>query len=106
MKNEKLIKALQNCIQHCNYCADACLDVDNVKMMVNCIRTDRACAEVCNTLLKLLSSNFEEIEDLVRSCKNICNQCADECGKHDMDHCKACAKACKECAIECEKYLN
>ena len=49
MRNEKLISALGNCINHCNYCADACLDEDNVKMMVDCIRTDRVCAEVCSS---------------------------------------------------------
>ncbi len=24
MKNSKLIDALNNCVAHCNYCADAC----------------------------------------------------------------------------------
>jgi len=31
MKNSKLIKALNNCASHCNYCADACPDADDIK---------------------------------------------------------------------------
>lgn len=73
MRNEKLIHALGNCINHCNYCADACLDEENVKMMVTCIRTDRACAEVCSTLNQLLATGFKEVDDLVRYCAKICN---------------------------------
>lgn len=29
MKKEKLIEALHNCVAHCNYCADACVDADD-----------------------------------------------------------------------------
>jgi len=104
MKNEKLIHALGNCINHCNYCADACLDEENVKMMVNCIRTDRACAEVCSTLNQLLATGFSDVQDLVRYCERICNICADECEKHEHQHCKDCAEACRKCAAECRNY--
>ncbi|CAM3298124.1 four-helix bundle copper-binding protein [Aequorivita lipolytica] len=105
MKNEKLIQALGNCINHCNYCADACLDEENVKMMVNCIRTDRVCAEVCSTLNQLLATGFKDVEDLVRYCARICDTCATECSKHEAKHCKECAEACKKCAEECRVYL-
>ncbi len=30
MKSSKLIEALNNCVLHCNYCADACLDEDDM----------------------------------------------------------------------------
>jgi len=105
MRNEKLIHALGNCINHCNYCADACLDEDDVKMMVNCIRIDRVCAEVCSSLSQILATGFEDVDDLVRYCIKVCTLCAEECEKHDMDHCKECAAACRNCVTECEKYL-
>tara|TARA_R110002012_G_scaffold48838_1_gene126772 strand:+ start:107 stop:430 length:324 start_codon:yes stop_codon:yes gene_type:complete len=105
MRNSELISALGNCINHCNYCADACLEEENVKMMVNCIRTDRVCAEVCSTLSQVLATKFEDVDDLVRYCQKVCNSCADECSQHDHKHCQDCAEACRKCAEACESYL-
>ncbi len=105
MRNQKLISALGNCINHCNYCADACLDEDDVKMMVDCIRTDRVCAEVCSTLSQVLATKYDDVEGLVEYCKKICQACADECGKHEAQHCKDCAQACRDCVSACEAYL-
>lgn len=106
MRNEKLVHALGNCINHCNYCADACLDEEDVKMMVDCIRLDRVCAAVCSALNQVLLMNHDaDVDDLVRYCIKVCHACADECEKHTMDHCQECAKACRACATECEKFL-
>ncbi|PTX41720.1 uncharacterized protein DUF326 [Christiangramia gaetbulicola] len=105
MRNEKLISALGNCINHCNYCADACLEEDNVKMMKDCIRLDRVCAEVCSTLNQVLATDYKDVKGLVEYCKKVCQACVDECGKHDTQHCKDCAKACKECVTACESFL-
>ncbi|CAM4275909.1 four-helix bundle copper-binding protein [Gillisia hiemivivida] len=104
MRNEKLIHALGNCINHCNYCADACLDEDNVKMMVDCIRVDRACAEACAALSQILATNYKDVQGLVDYCKQVCKSCAEECEKHDTQHCKDCAQACRECEKACEAY--
>ena len=105
MRNEKLIHALGNCINHCNYCADACLDEENVKMMVKCIRTDRVCAEVCAALNQVLSTNYKDVQGLNDYCIKVCNACADECGKHDNKLCTDCAKACRECAQACKQSM-
>ena len=104
MKNEKLIHALGRCINSCNYCADACLDEENVKMMVPCIRTDRVCAEVCSTLSQVLTTRYTEVKGLIDYCIEVCNACADECEKHEHQHCKDCAKAFRECADECASF--
>ncbi|WP_034918874.1 four-helix bundle copper-binding protein [Gillisia sp. CAL575] len=105
MRNEKMIHALGNCINKCNYCGDACLDEENVKMMVTCIRTDKVCAEVCSTLNQLLATDYKDVDDLIKYCIKVCNACADECEKHEHDHCKECAQACRECARVCEAHL-
>tara|TARA_R110002020_G_scaffold303434_1_gene518857 strand:+ start:988 stop:1308 length:321 start_codon:yes stop_codon:yes gene_type:complete len=105
MKNSKLIEALNNCVAHCNYCADACLDEDNLEMMVTCIRTDRACAEICNATAALLAFDHASAKAMVEQCRAICKECAEECEKHDSQHCKDCAEACKKCAEACEAYL-
>ena len=105
MRNEKLIHALGNCINHCNYCSDACLDEDNVKMMVPCIRLDRVCAEACAALVQILAVKDSDSRDLVAYCQKVCRQCAEECEKHEAQHCKDCAKACRECEEACKAYL-
>jgi len=105
MKNSKLIEALNNCVAHCNYCADACLDTDNIKMMVDCIRTDRACAEICSATAKLLASNYADVQGMVEYSRDICEKCAAECAKHDHQHCQDCAEACRKCAAACEEFL-
>ncbi len=56
-KNQEVIEKLWRCVDACEYCADSCLDENDIKMMVPCIRLDRACAEVCATTARLLSSN-------------------------------------------------
>ena len=104
MRNEKLISALGNCINHCNYCADACLGEENVKMMVDCIRIDRVCAEACAALNQILATGYKDVQGLVDYCKKVCKACAEECEKHDHQHCKDCAKACRECVEACESF--
>lgn len=106
MKNSKLIEALNNCVTHCNHCADACLDSDDIKMMVSCIRTDRVCAEVCSTTAEVLATSYKDVKDLVKYCHKICVACAEECEKHDHKHCQECADACRKCAEACEEYLK
>jgi hypothetical protein len=105
MKNKSLMNALGNCITHCNYCADACLEEENLKMMVSCIRLDRVCAEVCSTLHQILATRYDDVDDLVRYCMKVCEACAQECEKHEHDHCEECAKACRDCAEACRAYL-
>lgn len=73
-------------------------------MMVKCIRTDKVCAEACAALTQILATNYKDVQGLVDYCIKVCNDCADECEKHDHQHCKDCAKACRECARACEQY--
>ncbi|HET7361113.1 MAG TPA: four-helix bundle copper-binding protein [Salinimicrobium sp.] len=104
MKNEGLIKTLNDCAAHCNYCADACLDEKDVKMMVECIRLDRICAATCTATAAALAVNSDEARELVEACGKICEKCVDECAKHDAQHCRDCAEACKKCAEACASF--
>ena len=38
---------------------------------------------------------------MLESCASVCDACADECERHDHDHCKLCAEMCRECARDC-----
>jgi len=73
--------------------------------MKDCIRIDRVCAEACAALNQILATSYSDVNALVEYCKKVCQDCADECDKHDHQHCKDCAQACRECVEACEAYL-
>ena len=106
MRNQQLLQTLSNCINHCNHCADACLDEENVKMMVKCIRTDRVCATVCKATAEVLATSHSDVQGLLDYCARTCETCAEECAKHEAQHCKDCAEACRECAQACRGYAG
>jgi|SRR5690606_15886012 len=102
MKNSKdLMHKLANCLTACENCADACLHENNVQEMISCIKTDRDCAEICNTTLRLVARNSNNVKNMLNLCADMCRKCAEECEKHDMMHCKECAAACRECEKAC-----
>ena len=107
MKSDReLINELSNCIEACERCAIACLKEDNVKEMVACIRTDRDCADICSLAIKFLGRDSKHTIQIIGICADICAECAEECEKHDHDHCVKCAKACRRCEESCRAYLN
>lgn len=73
-------------------------------MMVKCIRLDRVCAEVCAAANQVLVTKYKDVQGLLDFCIKVCNECAEECDKHEHQHCKDCAKACRECARACKEY--
>lgn len=105
-QNQALIDQLIRCAIECNHCMISCLEEKDVKAMKRCIKLDIDCAEVCQVTASLLSRGSEVSEKMLAACAEICNACADECGKHSqMDHCKRCADVCRQCAEECSALV-
>lgn len=104
-KMKTFIEKTVNCQVACNRCFDACLEEDNVKMMAECIRLDRECADICGIAVDFATRKGTITEELLNACIKSCEACAEECEKHDHDHCKVCAKACRECAESCRALL-
>jgi|SRR5687768_6225157 len=106
--NQKAIDALNNCATECNHCLTACLEEQNVSMLVNCIKLDIDCAAICSFTASLLARNSAHGRHLLRECIEVCNACAAECEKHahHHEHCKKCAEACRACAEACSSLLN
>ena len=50
-----------------------------------------------------MSRNSEFSNKICGQCADICEACAVECDKFDMDMCKQCAQVCRACASECRK---
>ena len=109
-ETEELILASRHamlCSLFCTSCADACVaeDMD----MAQCIRNCLDCADICAATARLgvrrTAQNVEVLRAQLELCIKACETCAEECEKHDNDHCKWCAKMCRECADDCRKAL-
>ena len=109
MKSEKtnnLEHVLIKCITACETCMTMCLQEDDVKMMVGCIQLDRDCADICTLTARFVARNSAHAKHEMKECIEICRKCAEECGKHDHDHCQHCAEICRECADACTEWMN
>jgi len=105
-KNEVLLNALQTCADLCNRCAVACLGEANISDLANCIILDQDCALVCTMVTNLVSRQSQFVNRLLVICGDICEACAEECGKHaHMEHCRICAEACANCAEQCSQLI-
>ncbi len=102
--------ALSECVVACTLCADACLAEDNVGMMRRCIRSDLDCAEICASTLRLILRQTETVAEIVRqqvhACVIACQLCAEECGRHEHEHCRLCAQTCHHCQEACNRLLG
>jgi hypothetical protein len=97
----ELIQELVNCALSCEACASSCLSENDVTMMTRCIELSRDCAETCLMASRLVMRDSEISEHFVKVCEEVCRLCADECNKHEHEHCKICAEACDSCANTC-----
>ncbi len=72
-------------------------------MMAKCIQLDMECAAMCYAAAQLMSLGSDHAAAICKLCVELCEACADECGKHKTEHCRECTEACRACAEECRK---
>lgn len=109
--NEPLALAVRHamfCATICTSCADACVaeDMD----MRQCIRTCLDCADICAATAKVATrrtgSNEALLQEMLQLCITACDICAEECARHDHEHCRICAEMCRECARDCRAAID
>lgn len=100
------IEACDQCAAACNHCSTACLQEQDVKMMARCIALDMDWAAICQLASAAMARGSENAPAICTLCSDICEACAEECAKHQMDHCQACAEACRRCADECRRMAQ
>lgn len=98
---ESCIEACLKCAALCNHCAAACTQEQDVNRMAGCIALDMQCSAVCYAAAQLLSLGSPQAKDLCSICAVLCEECGNECYKHESKHCQECAEICKYCAEEC-----
>ena len=109
--NEPLALAVRHamfCAAICTSCADAC--VAEEMDMRQCVRSCLDCGDVCDMVMKVATrrtgSNEVVLRETLQFCVTTCDLCAEECAKHDNDHCRRCAEMCRECARDCRAALE
>lgn len=98
---KELQQKLIHCALVCEECEAACLNEDNITLLARCIELDRDCADICLQAARLVQREAEIADDYLTVCETMCRLCAEECRKHNMDHCKVCAEVCEACADAC-----
>lgn len=77
-----------------------------VKRMTSCVQVNRECAAVCWTSASLMSIDSLFAKQFCNLCADVCDACAKECERHDVDHSKRCAQACRNSAEECRRIAS
>jgi hypothetical protein len=101
MENKEIIRQLNACADQCNHCFNECLNEEDVTMMARCIELDRECSDICQWTASFIARQSEYTNDLMQLCAKICEDCAEECAKHDNEHCRLCSEVCRKCAEVC-----
>lgn len=100
LDNQRM-RACDECASACLQCAAACLREDDPKGMAECIALDMECADLCRLAVACMARGDRRVKDVLALCVQACNECADECAKHEMAHCQTCARRCRHCADVC-----
>lgn len=103
-QHSALIQILSDCASASEECIAACLHEKDVTRMAHCIEVDRDCAEICFLGAKLLMRHSEIAHKYLVVCEEACRLCAEECDKHNDEHCKRCAAVCRKCEEACRQH--
>jgi hypothetical protein len=90
------LEIMTACIVECEHCAQSCMN----EQMIDCARLCLDCAEFCRTAVTYILRESRLISQLARSGSAITEACAEECQKHNNEHCQKCARACREAMQE------
>ena len=111
--NEPLALAVRHamfCSAICTSCVDACLAEKHVERMRQCIRACLDCADICEAAYKVATrrtgGNEIVLEEMLQLCITACDICAEECARHDHEHCRLCAEMCRETARDCRAAID
>lgn len=97
------IEACNRCAAACDHCATACLAEADPKPMARCIALDLDCADICRLAAASMARDSEFVPAVCGLCALICENCAEECARHQHRHCQECAAACRRCAEACRR---
>jgi hypothetical protein len=90
-KYAECIEACNHSANSCQYCGTLCLREAN-NTLLECVELCFYCADVCRFSSKHMSRDSNRVKEFCDYCTKVCEDCAEECDEHGIDHCKQCAK--------------
>jgi len=98
-----------DCVKKGQACIEHCLELFKIgdTSVAECANTVQEMLAICTAISQLASYRSKYLPDLAKVCINVCEDCENECRKHEKMHaaCKACANSCEECIKECKKLI-
>ena len=101
-----LLHALSECAAACSHCVASCFAEDDANMRTRCIELNYDSERICQLASSFVASRSEFAHPVLKLCAEICSECADECGKHDMIHCRECEEVCRRCVKACNEHYE
>ena len=98
-QNTEILDASIACVDKAQRCIAHCLVSfqEGDTELADCASKAHEMKEICSAFSYLLSANSSYIKEYARISDKVCQDCSEECRKHDKHHeCKACADACDE----------
>ena len=99
-----------SCIAACNQCANACDRCFNARFceqhspdMASRMRVHVDCAAICRTAAGAMARSSLVAHIICETCANVCDICAKESMKHDVEVWREADQACRECATACRQ---
>ena len=105
-ENDELAECIDNCFaaaQACEWCADQCAGSGDE--MATCLRLCRDVADLTTMYARFMARNSNYSPELAEACAGACEECADECERHDAEHCQVCADVLRDCAESCRTMM-
>ena len=101
-KRPDVLDAASDCIDKGDRCIAHCLAAWNHGdlSLAACASKVNEMLAICGGFTMLLASNSKYVEEYASLCSAVCEECAEECRKHD-DH-----KECRECGEACEALVD
>ncbi|MFD1647894.1 four-helix bundle copper-binding protein [Haloarchaeobius litoreus] len=87
----------------CEWCADECLGDEEMEA---CARLCRDVADLTTLHARFMARDSNYSPQLAEACAGACEECAEECGRHDDEHCQVCAEVLTECAESCRNMMS
>ena len=114
MAHHPLDDRMQECIDRCQTCQEACLETVNHCLQkggkhadAKHISTLLACAEICDTSARFMLLGSEYHARVCEVCAEICEACAVSCDRMgDDETMRACADECRRCAESCQQMAT
>lgn len=107
-EDERTAECIDICFeaaQASEWCATACTRMGE-EDMARCIELCRDVADITTLHARMMARDSDYSSAVAATCADLCTACADECDKHDEDHCQVCADVLRECADSCRDMAS